>query len=64
MLDVSFHEDQSRIRAGYAAENFAVLRHIALNLLRQATAKRQSIKGRRLKAAWDPDFLLQVLSSV
>jgi predicted transposase YbfD/YdcC len=64
VLDVTFHEDQSRIRAGYAAENFAVLRHIALNLLRQQTVKRKSIKGRRLKAAWDTDFLLQVLTSV
>jgi predicted transposase YbfD/YdcC len=63
VLDVTFHEDQSRIRAGYAAENFAVLRHIALNLLRQATTKRKSIKGRRLKAAWDTDYLLQVLTS-
>jgi predicted transposase YbfD/YdcC len=62
VLDVTFHEDQSRIRAGYAAENFAVLRHIALNLLRQQTVKRESIKGRRLKAAWDTDFLLQVLT--
>jgi predicted transposase YbfD/YdcC len=53
VLDVTFHEDQSRIRAGYAAENLAVLRHTALNLLRQATTKRTSIKGRRLKAAWD-----------
>jgi predicted transposase YbfD/YdcC len=64
VLDVTFHEDQSRIRAGYAAENFAVLRHIALNLLRQQTVKRKSIKGRRLKAAWDTDFLLRVLASV
>lgn len=64
VLDVSFHEDQSRIRTGHAAENFAVLRHIALNLLRQQTVKRKSIKGRRLKAAWDTDFLLQVLRSV
>jgi hypothetical protein len=64
VLDVTFHEDQSRIRAGYAAENFAVLRHIALNLLRQQTVKRKSIKGRRLKAAWDTDFLLRVLTSV
>lgn len=64
VLDVTFHEDQSRIRAGHAAENFAVLRHIALNLLRQQQTKRASIKGRRLKAAWDTDFLLQVLTSV
>jgi predicted transposase YbfD/YdcC len=63
ILDVTFHEDQSRIRAGHAAENFAVLRHIALNLLRQATTKRKSIKGRRLKAASDTDYLLQVLTS-
>jgi predicted transposase YbfD/YdcC len=62
VLDVTFHEDQSRIRAGYAAENFAVLRHIALNLLRQQTTKRKSIKGRRLKAAWDTDYLLQVIT--
>jgi len=64
VLDVTFHEDQSRIRAGHAAENFAVLRHIALNLLRQATTKRTSIKGRRLKAAWDTEYLLQVLTGV
>lgn len=64
VLDVTFGEDQSRIRAGYAAENFAVLRHLALNLLRQQTTKRKSIKGRRLKAAWDTDFLLQILTSV
>jgi predicted transposase YbfD/YdcC len=64
VLDLSFHEDQSRIRAGYAAENFAVLRHIALNLLRQATTKRTSVKGRRLKAAWDTDYLLQVLTGI
>jgi predicted transposase YbfD/YdcC len=64
VLDVTFHEDQSRIRAGSAAQNFAVLRHIALNLLRQQTVKRKSIKGRRLKAAWDTDFLLQVLASI
>ncbi|GAC1523125.1 MAG: hypothetical protein NVS2B16_31260 [Chloroflexota bacterium] len=75
VLDVIVHEDQSRIRTGYAAENVAVLRHpqrvpgaefrpaVAINLSRQQTVKRTSIKGRRLKAAWDTQFLLQVLRS-
>jgi len=64
VLDVGFHEDQSRIRAGYAAENFAVLRHLALNLLQHNPTKRLSVKTRRMKAAWDSDYLLQVLSSI
>lgn len=64
VLDVAFHEDQCRIRQGHAAENFAVLRHLALNLLRQQQAKNRSIRGRRLQAAWDHDFLLQVLQAI
>jgi predicted transposase YbfD/YdcC len=62
LLDVGFHEDSSRIRAGHAAENFAVLRHLALNTLRHHPQQRLSIKGRRLKAAWDHDYLLQALT--
>jgi len=64
ILDVAFHEDQSRIRAGYAAENFAVLRHLALNLLQHHPIKRLSVKARRLKAAWNNDYLLQILQSI
>jgi len=64
VLDVTFHEDQSWIRAGHAAENFAVLRHIALNLLRQQQTKRLSIKTKRLKAGWDTAFLLQILLAI
>jgi predicted transposase YbfD/YdcC len=64
ILDVTFHEDQSRIRQGHAARNFAVLRHLALNLLTRQPSKRLSIKGERLKAAWDTDFLLQVLGAI
>jgi predicted transposase YbfD/YdcC len=61
VLDVTFGEDQSRIRAGHAAQNFAVLRHIALNLLRQQPVKRASLKGRRKMAGWDTAYLLKVL---
>jgi predicted transposase YbfD/YdcC len=59
-LDVTFKEDQSRLRAGHGARNMAVVRHFALNLVRQATDKR-SIKRRRKRAAWDPNYLLQIL---
>lgn len=63
VLDLAFREDMSRIRRGYAAENFVILRHLALNLLqRHPTKRRLSIKARRLKAGWDHDYLLQLLS--
>ncbi len=63
VLDVAFHEDASRVRQGYAAENFAVLRHIALNLLRRhPTRNRLSIRGRRLKAGWDKAYLMGLLT--
>jgi predicted transposase YbfD/YdcC len=59
-LDVTFNEDQSRLRAGHGAKNMAVVRHFALNLVRQAADKR-SIKRRRKRASWDPEYLLQIL---
>jgi predicted transposase YbfD/YdcC len=64
VLDMTFGEDQSRIRQGAAAENFVVLRHLALNLLRQQHTKRLSLKAKRLKAGWDNHYLLQVLTSI
>lgn len=60
VLDVAFREDDCRVRAGYAAENFAVMRHITLNLLKKAACK-VGIKNRRLRAALDRQFLLQLL---
>jgi predicted transposase YbfD/YdcC len=61
-LDMSFNEDASRIRNGYAAENFSRLRRIALNLLKRETTLKVGIKTKRLRAGWDEDYLLKVLS--
>lgn len=60
-LDVTFREDDSRIRQGEAAENFAVVRHLALSLLKQEQTAKVGIAAKRFKAALDPDYLLKVL---
>lgn len=64
VLDVSFHEDDSRIRRGHGPENMSRLRRLAANLLRNADAltRRKSIKGRRKIAGWDHQFLLRVIT--
>jgi predicted transposase YbfD/YdcC len=62
-LDVTFNEDRSRLRIGHGAKNMAVVRHFALNLVRQINDKR-SIKRRRKCAAWDPKYLIQILGAV
>jgi predicted transposase YbfD/YdcC len=62
VLDMAFREDLSRVRVGHAAQNFSLLRRLALNLLRQDRTARCGIKGRRLKAALDPTYLLNVLN--
>lgn len=61
VLDVAFGEDASRKRAGHAAHNFALINRIALNLLKQDKNSKLGMKGKRLKAGWDNDYLLKVL---
>lgn len=61
VLDVAFREDDSRIRADNAAENFAVLRHIAINLLKHNSAIKVGIKAKTRRAGWDNDYLLSLL---
>ena len=62
VLDVTFNEDRSRLRTGHGATNMAVIRHFALNLVRQVDDKR-SIKRRCKCASWDPNYLLEILGS-
>jgi predicted transposase YbfD/YdcC len=60
-LDMTFHEDACRVHTGSSPQNLAVLRHIALNLLKQEKSTRLGLKSKRLKAGWDEDYLLKVL---
>jgi len=62
VLDVSFYEDACRIRKEKGAQTFAVLRHIALNLLRREPHHKRGIKARRKRAGWDRDYLVRVLT--
>ena len=64
VLDVAFREDDCRVRKGNGPQNFALLRHIALNLLRHEKSAKCGIKTKRLKAGWNEDYLFKVLSSL
>lgn len=61
VMDVCFREDQSRARSGYAAENLATLRRLALNLLKREKTKKRGIRGKQLNASWDHAYLLRLL---
>ena len=63
VLDMAFNEDASRIRKDHALANLAIIRHIALNWLRQDSSAKVGIKAKRLKARWDNDYLSRILSS-
>jgi predicted transposase YbfD/YdcC len=62
-LDIAFREDESRARAGHAAENMVVVRHIALSLLKNDRSRKGGIKCRRLTAGWDDAYLLKLLTN-
>lgn len=63
VLDMAFREDLCRVRQGHAAQNFATLRHVGLNLLKQEDTAQCGIKAKRLKAALSQDYLLKVLAA-
>ena len=64
VLDIAFREDESRIRKNHGAQNFAILRHIALNALKREPTAKIGIKNKRLKAGWDERYLFRVLSQL
>lgn len=63
VLDIAFQEDASRMRKDHSQQNFVVLRHMALNLLKQERTAKCGIKARRLKAGWSDDYLHKVLAA-
>ena len=61
VLDMTFGEDASRIRRGDGADNFGLLRRVALNLLSQEQTVKASLKNKRKRASWDNAYLEKVL---
>ncbi len=63
VLDVALNEDRSRVRKDQSPENLAVLRHIALNLIKQEKTAKGGIHAKQLQAAWNDDYLLKILAA-
>jgi hypothetical protein len=64
VLDVSFREDDSRLRKDHGPENFALLRRLAASLLKNETTAKSGVGSKRKEAGWDNEYLLQVLAAV
>jgi predicted transposase YbfD/YdcC len=60
-LDIAFREDESRIRIGHAATNLGIIRHFALNLIKQDKTRKIGVKGSRKRAGWDGRYLHRLL---
>ena len=61
VLDHAFNEDNQRMRKGFGDANMAIIRHIALNLIKSEKTAKIGVKGKRLKAGWLDEYLLTVL---
>ena len=64
VLDIAFREDESRIRAGNAAENMNMARHIGVNLLKQEKSCKMGIASKRKKCGYDMAYLYKVLAGL
>jgi predicted transposase YbfD/YdcC len=63
VLDVGFNEDSSRKRTGFAAQNCSLLNRIALTLLKNEKTTRVGVRGKRLKAGWDSNYLIKLIKN-
>ena len=63
ILDVTFREDECRIRSGHSPRNFALLRRLALNALNQEKTFKRSIKKKRKQSSMNDDYMIAVLNS-
>jgi predicted transposase YbfD/YdcC len=61
-LDIAFNEDHCRVRKDNAPQNFSIIRHLALNLLKQESSLKVGIKAKRLRCGWDTEYFLKVLA--
>lgn len=61
-LDVTFAEDRSRVRQGHSPANLGMLRRLVLSILKRDTSLKDSLRGKRLRAGWDEEVLLQLLT--
>ncbi|SFM14156.1 ISAs1 family transposase [Nitrosomonas communis] len=64
VLDIAFDEDSNRTHKGHSAANLAVIRHIALNLIKAEKTSKVGIKTKRLKAGWDNEYLRRVIAII
>ncbi len=64
VLDMAFDEDSNRTRQGYSASNLAVIRHIALNLIKNEKSSKVGVKTKRLKAGWSDDYLFKIIGGI
>ena len=63
VLDISFREDDSRLRKDHGPENLALLRRLAVSLLHQEDSRKVGVACKRKEAGWDNDYLLEVLGA-
>ena len=63
LLDVAFNEDKGTKENPYAVENFSIINRIALNLVKNDKSKKVGVKGKRLCAGWDNDYLIKILKN-